>query len=228
MFSWYKRGPARGTLKESFVMPKGRPNRMRRSYLNRRLSRIERKLKAAEMKTKDTSVSTAVTTIGSVQCLNLIAQGDESVQREGLKINAVKLWGFLRYNNNKDDSVSGGQHIRTIIFMDRDCNGALPAVSDVLESASAVALPKHENRNRFKILYDRNVHMIERVSGLTSYYYRKIFIRFPKKGQTIYYDGTTAAIASNTRNALFVLFIATGDGINDPAVVGDLRLRYYG
>lgn len=91
----------------------------------------------------------SVSNVGSISLLNAISLGPGDTQRVGRTISMEDL--ELRYilDNTATDDV-----VRTIIFIDKQTNGALPAVSDVLEYVDAISPYNGDNSKRFEILYD--------------------------------------------------------------------------
>lgn len=230
MGRWYYGGPRQsrrgkmGSKRAGFAML-GRG----RGGLARRVARLEKRAKAQELKTHDISASTTYSSTGTVSYLSGIAQGDQSINREGLKINAIKLYGRARIIGNTTSS--SAQIIRIIIFRDKDCNGALPTITGsdgLLEVASPDSLFSHETRNRFRIMFDRTWTVGSDGSDGLDQKSVRINAALPRKGLTCYYSGTGSAIADADANGLFMLIIVADDGTNHPTVSSNLRLRYYG
>jgi len=203
---------------------KGRGNSYSRTA--KRLARLEKKIKASELKTHDVTVDQSVDMTGSVLHLTGIAQGDQSLNREGLKINLTKLYGNIQVYGNETDT--NDQLIRVMIVNDKDCDGALPVISDILESVHTYSLKKHEERHRYRIMFDKTFTLPLAEGGGRKYKYLKVSTKLPKKGLTIFYDGTGSAIADANSNNLFLVLLAADNGTNHPYITSRWRMRFYG
>jgi len=96
------------------------------------------------------SASNAISTSGTVFDLGSIAEGTANYNRSGTR---VVLTGVeVRYNMVIADTTN---FMRIIIGLDRRSSGALPVVTDVLDSAVYDAPLKYIFRERFMILHDR-------------------------------------------------------------------------
>jgi len=95
------------------------------------------------------SASYELDTTGSVTLLNTVAQGAAVTQRVGKKIvmKGLQLRGFITSNSNTDTL-----SVAYMIVYDKRPTGALPAVTDILVSASARAMNNDANAGRFRIL----------------------------------------------------------------------------
>ncbi len=134
-----------------------------------------------------------------------VEQGDGSGQRDGAQL---LLKGVLvRHTLYCNTGISVVQ--RVIVFVDRMNDGATPAVTDVLNTASFLSPYSIQTvqAKRFKILHDECVVSTTTGSNGANVH----FWRF-KQDMKVSFNGTTNVAASNGRNAVFVLFI--GDGTN--------------
>jgi len=183
-----------------------------------------------ELKYVDTALSNlACDTTGSVTALNLVAVGDDNNTRDGrqVTIKSVQLKGItIPQDSNKANNLE-----RMMLVWDNANNsGALPAVSDILTSATSVAFPKIDNAQRFTVLWDW-----QRASGAldttatSSYslspgtfaidYYKKI-------NQVTQYSGTTAAIGSIANGSLLLVTIGNQAAGAADTFYGQSRVRF--
>lgn len=108
--------------------------------------------RTVELKCYDTNWSFNIVGAGHVFCLNTITQGTDDFNRIGKSIQLKNL--SINYYIT---SIGVGPNLvcRTLFVLDRQTNGATPAVSDIIESNAVEALYKESQRTRFKILYDK-------------------------------------------------------------------------
>ncbi len=129
-----------------------------------------------------------------------IAQGDNIGQRSGDVIRPQRL--VVRVFLTGSNSTFVG---RVVLFQDTMANGATPAVTDLLDSAtyiSSYAATTRQER-RFKVLADRYISSC--ASSNNNAVVEVFDLRM--KG-SIHYLGSASGAASAGRNTLFILFIS--------------------
>lgn len=188
--------------------------------LARRVSKLERGFNR-ELKTFDATRTTSPTTTGGVQNLNVMGQGDTSLQRDGLQIKPKHLTWKIRIKNNA--SASTGTFVRMILFTDREGQGSYATATDLLESDDIDAWPEHNTRPRFKI-HKSIVYRVEPATSSPHAIYDKGIIKFPKNYK-MWYNGSAAAEASVGKNALYV-YLVSDQATNSPAIEFNSRLRF--
>jgi hypothetical protein len=149
------------------------------------------------------------TLVGSVlEISRTIIQGDQIFQRSGDQITVKDLEIHM---NTTSTGAGNATSYRVIIFADMTANGAVPAVTDVLDVADLRAAYQNFNRQRrrFKILHDE---YFTNVFG-TIHQERTHKFHFPKLHHKVYYNGTAAAVTDNGKGALFLLVIASTVGL---------------
>lgn len=183
--------------------------------LSRRLKRLENQV-SGERKFVDVNTSTTVDAVGFISYISAIAIGDDTTDREGRQIKP------LYYHCNCDFQMNASAtrtFLRMILFQDTECQGATPAVTDVI-TANAVNAQYNllTGKGRFKFLMDKlfafdsaNIAKVDKSS-----------CKVPLK---IMFDGTGATSASAGKNALFCLFISD-QVTNTPQVNVRHRLRF--
>lgn len=193
---------------------------------------------AVEKKVKDIAVATyPISTVGSFTLLNGLVPGTDFNNRIGRKVflNSFYVRGFCR---NSDDGTGGstspGDLWRMIIFMDMQPNGSAPAVTDLLVSASSASQLNMNNRDRFKVLCDKQYttgpwtflgsggywasadgasHAIKK--------YKRV------SAETIYNAGTAGTIADIISGALYMFWIGTSAAVEQGGeAVVSVRVRY--
>lgn len=173
------------------------PSNLRRIVRDIVDSRVEHKRLAS------TVASTDILTAGVIIPISgNVFQGDDIGQRSGDVITPKML--TFRLLAQASTATFTSFSVRCIIFQDTINNGALPAVTDVLNTASPTSVYNSVNaqQNRFKICYDK----VFAVVGQTSATRVNIVKFIPMKGK-IHYIATTGNTAGSGKNALFALFI---------------------
>lgn len=161
-----------------------------------------------------------------------IPLGDSGTSRDGRRviIKSLQIQGSLTLSQGTTNTERAVLCYMYVV-QDTQCNGASPAVTDVLTSASLNdALVNLDNSNRFKIL-KKFVYNLQ--PTYTSYpdetgvviknlsYYRKC--RIP-----INFDGTTDAITSLTSNNIFLIAGSVGANSDDTVTfAGVSRVRFF-
>ncbi len=192
---------------------------------------------AGELKFHDVEVDDAIVsatgTIQNAGTINVIPQGVTEVQRIGRKCTIRSInWRFApdKVEVNNAATPDGSEVIRVILYLDKQCNGATAAVTDILETATHRSFRNLSNSGRFQILMDKTYTM----NALTFSYdtagsqgdsaevireatfYKKCSI-------PIEFNSTTGAIAEIRSNNLGVLLISrSGTG----GFTSSIRLRF--
>lgn len=194
----------------------------------------------AELKAYDIAVATyQCNTTGSFTLLCVPQLGTDYTNRIGRKINlrSVYIRGqiFTELGTVPSAGSQGSQFGRMIIFYDKQPNGAAPAVTDLLVSASPSAQLNLNNRDRFEILADKTwVFDPYFFSTTATQSYgsasRQIYAikKYKKLGnRDVIFGGNAGTIADINTGALYMFFIgdqaAAGDDLN--AIVST-RVRF--
>jgi len=188
-----------------------------------------------EKKFLDTATSSAVRQFesnGSVQAdFVVMAQGTANGTRIGSQITVTNINCHLDVVTGTNASNPGVAHtpVRIILGIDKQANGAAPAVLDVLQTASPYSFRNMYTLNRFIILKDKlfDMNPILYVSAPNVGENGRI-LKFAWKGQLpILYSGTTASITEIKSNNVFLLVISDRDGYDtEDGVQGTLRIKY--
>ncbi len=94
--------------------------------------------------------------------VNLIAQGITESTRVGRKCTIRSIQWRYRVELPKKDAVgtpTGGDSVRIIMYVDKQCNGATAVVGDLLETGNWQSFRNLSNQGRFTILMDRLVNI---------------------------------------------------------------------
>ncbi len=166
-------------------------------------------------------VDTAVAQGGTILVSqNLIAQGTTESERIGRKC-TIRRIGW-RYNFEllaQTDPIKGADVVRLIMYVDKQCNGAAAAVTDVLEFNDYQSFYNMSNQNRFRILMDRTISMNSSAGGgngtTLDIFSHGVHGTFYKTCSIpIEFDSTTGALTEIRSNNIGVL-IMSRDGSCD-------------
>ncbi len=106
--------------------------------------------------------------------------------------------------------------VRIIVYKDKQCNGEIPLVTDLLESTAWNSENNLANKGRFQFLYDKKVHIthnnacydgatISASGGQKHFQFTKYF----KGGIPIEFTSTTGALSERTSNDINVMAISS-------------------
>ncbi len=187
-----------------------------------------------ELKFHDVDLDDAtVSSSGDVTAsINLIAQGTSESERNGRKCTLKSiLWRYTVVLPEVDAlaTPAPADTIRIIMYLDRQCNGATAADTDVLESADYQSYRNLANSGRFSILHDKSMTlnyngMASDGAGLVSqnevtrqgHFYKKCDI-------PLEFNSTAGAITEIRSNNIGVILISRGTNIS---FLSKIRLRF--
>lgn len=105
---------------------------------------------------------------GDIRLINAINNGTAFYERIGNRIamKSLHLTGFIE-RNVSNTMASNEDYLRVMIVYDRQPNGALPVITDILQDVDAVGNTYNfglsginmDNRNRFKMIIDERIHV---------------------------------------------------------------------
>lgn len=183
----------------------------------------------AEWKYYDRSdVDTNVTSAGAILYLSNMAQGDTEITRNGVSIlpKGISVRMKMTINGSATNSLC-----RAMIVVDRECDGAEPSISEVLDSVDVMSFRNRDNKGRFAMLYDKTF-------TLRALDKQEINIKFNKKFNSpskrpnpkrkwyhIQYGGSSAAITDLRKGNIFLFFISD-EATYSPTVKTFSRLTY--
>lgn len=192
-----------------------------------------------ERKVNDIDTATyQVNTTGSFTLLCLPTVGADFNNRVGRKITlkSVYIKGMVLNEQSVTPSAgaNGPQHLRMVIFYDCQPNGAAPAVTDLLNSATPASQLNLNNRDRFKILADKEYVMDPTVYSVTATQsvaafsnQAKYVKKYKKLNLETIFSTSTGGIADITSGALFMFWIGSrAAGAGDANFIGSTRVRY--
>lgn len=170
-----------------------------------------------EEKYIDVATNNSFGTSGIVTLLSACAQGNDDVERNGNKILMKDL--LFRVNIN-GSSTPSATNVRFILFVDKEFDGAVPSVTQVLQTASHLSPINIDYTKRFVILSDKRY-------SFTNTGYLSTFVKIYKQLQFhAFYDGSTTATADCKENMICALFI-TDQNVNQPGYNFYSRIKFY-
>lgn len=187
-------------------------------------------LSGGELKFFDTDIDFSLDQTGEVVAtgqLNLIPQGVTESTRIGRKCRLTSLQLRAMWTYDPAASVSPSSPCFLYLVLDKQCNGAAAAVTDVLNgSAMNKALINMANSDRFTIL-KRWVWTPTAVAGVDGAYapVRGTIDYYKKCDILLDFSSTTGALTEIKSNNLFLLGgSSAGDDVT--TITGQVRLRY--
>lgn len=222
-----------GALRHKIMSAKDKP-RVKRARTAQAAAFVQTKKVLAslmEKKVVDTAQATYVCdTTGSVTLMNGMAQGTDFTQRVGRKYTnvAVQLEGQIIPADNVTQLI--GNKIRVMVIYDKQPNGALPVITDVLTASTANAFMNLNNRDRFRVLIDHNTTL----GGLQETATQAVAASpnvenvsvFKKVNLETICDGTGATVADIQSGSIFLLTIGSQAAGLGHIFVAALRIRF--
>ncbi len=191
----------------------------------------------AELKFHDLDVNDAVVAVaGTVQtALCAIPQNDTENGRDGRKCTITSIgWRWELLLNNTGTLLDTSDVVRIMLVLDKQANGALPAVTDVLATDDYQSFNNLANSSRFRTLYDKTIS-ISAVAGsgrgttdTMAFGEKRIQGTFFKKCNVLMeYDNTaiTGVITSIRSNNIFAIVLSLSGNC---AFASKMRLRFRG
>lgn len=171
-----------------------------------------------EKKFIDSTVSAQnITNTGALSLLNGVTTGDSMSTRDGQSIKCISI---LFSGKMRLTSVANVMQVRLIIFRDMQANGAAPAATDLLVSASVTSALNLSNGKRFSVLYDRRFTLEPNGDqGAFAHFFRKLNFH------TRFNTGTAGTIADIQTNSLYLLYLSD-EATNYPLLTSDCRVRF--
>lgn len=169
----------------------------------------------SEKKYTDVSLGGAVSSTGSIQLINNIAQGDDVANRDGNSI----LHKYIKAEfSTGQNSAATDTFIRIVVFVDTANQGSTPAITDVLTAATPDSLKNVDNQKRFVILRDKRYALSINGTRATM---SKMYI--PTNFHCRYSSTTGTSVL---QNSLYYLSISS-EATNTPIVVANFRNAFY-
>ncbi len=218
----------RRIVREHTFQKGGRINRNTRN-----IRKIQRVLKQIELKFIDSVLDLGtITATGNIAPqLFTIPQGDLQSTRDGRKVHltSVQWQGTIHI----DQSVSfndASDTVRLLMVIDKQTNGSLPAITDLIVNNNWESFKNLENQGRFRVILDKFISvnsMGAQGDGTTASFLpvEKHFKVFRKLSLNIEYNdlSTSGAIGTITTNNVVILLISRNA---NASIESCIRFRY--
>ncbi len=192
---------------------------------------------AIELKFHDVNLDdTAIATGGTIasDSINKIPQGVTEVTRIGRKCTIRQInWRFNIAQTSQSDQTDPpkGDVIRILLVLDKQCNGAAAAITDLLESDDYQSFNNLANKSRFRVLMDRkyNIGMsMGQTDGTNTGAYPEINITdslYKRVNIPIEFDDTasTGALTTIRANNIFAITMSKNGTCQ---FLSKMRLRF--
>jgi len=172
----------------------------------------------------------ACSTTGSVTCLNLCNEGTGVSQRIGRKIciKSVQVRGITY----PADGTVLATNVRIMLIWDKQVNGVIATIAELLSAATSNSYMNLDNRERFVVIMDKQFACGGFATTATQAFAQSPTVHTVNKykklpaGSFTIYDGTGAGIADINTGALYLVTI--GDVITGDAHIfrAACRVRY--
>lgn len=194
-------------------------------------NKYQRISKSPEIKYVDTATNTGITQTGTVDSLNLTAQGSDNNQRIGRKITVknIQIKGQVAATTADLGTAAAypesSDTIRVAIVYDKQTNGAVPTYSQIFNAGAGLYAPFSPRNldyiDRFVVLASESLNIS--VSGPNGVN----FERFIKCSLETRYDNTTAVIASVESGGFFLVYAdINGSGANNATLTCWIRVQF--
>lgn len=188
----------------------------------------------AELKFHDVNLDDAVVAGGGVvtPTVNIIPQGVTESERIGRKCTIKSInWRGTITLPEVDAAVTPGntEYLRVILYLDKQCNGATAATTDLLESADIYSFRNLANSSRFTFLLDK-LHVLnyqtlasDGAGVVSSAAVARQFTLYKKCDIPIEFSSTTGAIGEIRSNNIGVLLLCSS---GTASFYSKFRLRF--
>lgn len=141
-----------------------------------------------------------------ITLINPVSQGDQGDQYVGRQLMMKNL--NFRFEIFPDSASSGGNgtYFRVLLIYDRDTNGALPAVTDIMTVDDEIAYMNLNNTDRFVTIYDKMKNWQPFAENHTVMFRGNIKLHHIMK-----FKGATGTIANITQGGIYLLFAQGGN-----------------
>ncbi len=214
----------------------GRKYRRYRAGRDRQVGYYGRYAAGRELKFHDVAVDdNVVSATGQIiESINIIPQNTTEKGRVGRKCTLKSIgWKMdisLPAAADQAD-IPNGDELRIIMYLDKQCNGATAAVTDVLETAVFKSFNNLVNVGRFRKFYDRTIVLNRRVAatdGANTNTTPEVNMKlefYKKCNIPLEFSSTTGAITEIRSNNLGVLLISKNAIVRFDS---EVRLRFEG
>lgn len=159
-----------------------------------------------------------------------IAQGITEKTRVGRKIQIKKISLRITFSLPSTQAIAETSDVvRLLVYLDRQCNGATAAVTDILETADDMSFNNLANKGRFSVLMDKKVGLDSTGGSWDGTHSQFVSVnkfkdRYLTTDIPVEFDGPTGAITEIKSNNIGLLAIS---GAGYAAMIVHYRIRYF-
>lgn len=154
-----------------------------------------------------------------ITCLNQVARGDDYNERIGRSIkNASVQLDFDAYHNTTDTTTF--TVVRWMLIIDKEANGAVPAVTDILTTENTTSFRNLTNRRRFVIIKDARILLDNNRESRSVKYFRRLALK------TIFNSGDAGTVADIDSGSLLLVLITNAAEAYKPLLQITSRVRF--
>jgi len=154
----------------------------------------------------------------AVATYTTMAQGLGDQARNGNTIKGVSISGKMYLQKNINVQTTG---IRLMWVLDKECDGSIPSLSQILDNVDIVSGVNRDYSKRFVLLKDK---MLTLNDGGGQTKFQKFF--FPTDFH-VHYDGSSAAITDAKENQVFLFAVSDQTSDYAPLLTHFGRFNFY-
>lgn len=175
-------------------------------------------LKNIDYTTNTLFPTSALSTFNAANVINLVTQGPTPVQYIGRSLMMKKLSFRYVFNSNITNlsvATNGSFLVRLLIVYDKDTNGSVPLINEVLTTNDFGSFNNLDNSDKYCVLYDK-IKQINpdgggavggAVHGAIGFWKANI-----KLNHIMKFQGASPSISSITKGAIYAFIAQNGDG----------------
>lgn len=154
-----------------------------------------------------------------ITCLNQVARGDDYNERIGRSIKNVSVQlNFDAFHNTTDTSTF--TTLRWMLLIDKEANGAVPVITDLLSNDTTTSMRNLTNRRRFIILKDARILLDNNRESRSVKYFRRLNLK------TIFNQGDAGTVADIDSGSLILILQTNAAETYKPLVQITSRVRF--
>lgn len=163
------------------------------------------------------------TTTPSLTLLNELGQGTAESNRIGASVKNKSI--YIRFFCDNNQSNPAPQYVRYMIVKDKQPNGAVPAITDILNGSTIQSARQINKAKRFQVYRDE-VFYVD--NNTKAGHVETIFVDL-KDGQDDHteYSGNSGTITDISTNAYYFIHFSNIAGVSNPPIISwTSRMRF--
>jgi len=230
MFNYYRKygryhtnRTVRRAYKDPVMSPAIYPQR--RKTFGARVKQIINRGKELKFANTAFGTSAPVSGTGLVTFLTGIAEGDDELTRDGQLCQVVSIKIQLQIQGDTD--AVAGTLTRLILFRaQKNVEGVIPTIGELLTADSVLAHANVNNRQDFRIYWDKMVTFQgPKLAGNLPLVHLSYYKKF-KTPLKLSYDGGTTGIGDAERGHWFLAILTNRAAAQQPTTTAEIRIRF--